>query len=164
MKKILLKIVLASSFLSIANANILEKNETIPETHQVLVSTTKKIDLSGDIKKEFVYFGKLKDYSEITTNLVNNGGNGAINGLTSASGSLANMAGGGLQAAGAGLGIGLAMGIATHFIDQAIADERYILVYDITNSKNEKTRKVVFYISPSFNKEDIIKNYLEKNI
>lgn len=155
---------LATMFFTFANGNIIEKNESIPEIHEIIISTTKTIDLSGNLKKEFIYFGTLKSYSKLTTDIINNGGNGALNGLASASGSLANMAGGGLQAAGAGLGIGLAIAVSTYFIDQAIADSKYVLIYDITNSKNEKTRKIILYISPSFEKEDIIKNYLEKNI
>ena len=64
MKKLALSVVIATSFLfNVANADILKSNETIPVVHQVIVSKTVKIELSGNEKKEFVYAGKLADYS-----------------------------------------------------------------------------------------------------
>ena len=55
---------LATMFFTFANGNIIEKNESIPEIHEILISTTKTIDLSGNLKKEFIYFGTLKSYSK----------------------------------------------------------------------------------------------------
>lgn len=163
MKKLALSVVIATSFLfNVANADILKSNETIPVVHEVIVSKTQNIELVGKEKKEFVYMGKLNDYSEIYTQMLGNAANGAIKGLEVASSSAANTMGTGLQNGLQGAGLGLLVGVGVVVYDKVNADFKYLYVYDLTNSKNEKTRVSVMFISDKYDNEEVIKNYLMK--
>ena len=155
MKKMLSSFLLSTSILTGANAEILEKNEIIPETHQVIVSKTKNIDLSGSLKKEEIFFGNMKEYSS-AKDILFSGANGTLNGL----GSVGNVLADGVKAGGVGLGIGLVFGVGEAIKNGIMEDKKYIYIYDLQNEKNEKTRLIILFVSNDFDNKEIIKNYL----
>lgn len=163
MKKI---IVLFCLCMGIAQAEFFEKNETIPEFHQVTVTTTKNIDLSGSLKKDFVFFGTISDYSKFLDNLMKqsalSGASGALNGINGAGSGISNgIMNGGLQGVVGYAGIGAVMGITFAIIDNIKEDYKFIYIYDITNNNGQKTRKIVLFVANNFNDEFVIKQYLE---
>lgn len=155
MKKRLSSFLLATTILTGANAEILEKNEIIPEVHQVIVSKTKNIDLSGELKKEEVFFGNMKEYSS-SKDILTNAANGTLSGLSSVGNVLAD----GAKAGGIGLGVGLVIGTGMAVAGSVSEDKKYVLIYDIENQIKEKTRIVVLFVSNDFDNKETIKKYM----
>ena len=155
MKKMLSSFLLATTILTGANAEILEKNEIIPEVHQVIVSKTKNIDLSGELKKEEVFFGNMKEYSS-SKDILTNAANGTLSGLSSVGNVLAD----GAKAGGIGLGVGLVIGTGMAVAGSVSEDKKYVLIYDIENQIKEKTRIVVLFVSNDFDNKETIKKYM----
>lgn len=155
MKKRLSSFLLATTILTGANAEILEKNEIIPEVHQIIVSKTKNIDLSGELKKEEVFFGNMKEYSS-SKDILTNAANGTLSGLSSVGNVLAD----GAKAGGIGLGVGLVIGTGMAVAGSVSEDKKYVLIYDIENQIKEKTRIVVLFVSNDFDNKETIKKYM----
>lgn len=155
MKKRLSSFLLATTILTGANAEILEKNEIIPEVHQIIVSKTKNIDLSGELKKEEVFFGNMKEYSS-SKDILTNAANGTLSGLSSVGNVLAD----GAKAGGIGLGVGLVIGTGMAIAGSVSEDKKYVLIYDIENQIKEKTRIVVLFVSNDFDNKETIKKYM----
>lgn len=155
MRRKLSSFLLATSILTGANAEILEKNEIIPEVHQVIVSKTKNIDLSGELKKEEVFFGNMKEYSS-SKDILTNAANGTLSGLSSVGNVLAD----GAKAGGIGLGVGLVIGTGMAVAGSVSEDKKYVLIYDIENQIKEKTRIVVLFVSNDFDNKETIKKYM----
>lgn len=155
MKKMLSSVLLIISILIEAKAEILEKNEIIPEVHQVIVSKTKNIDLSGELKKEEVFFGNMKEYSS-SKDILTNAANGTLSGLSSVGNVLAD----GAKAGGIGLGVGLVIGTGMAVAGSVSEDKKYVLIYDIENQIKEKTRIVVLFVSNDFDNKETIKKYM----
>lgn len=155
MKKMLSSFLLATFILTGANAEILEKNEIIPEVHQVIVSKTNNIDLSGELKKEEIFFGNMQEYSSSKDILIN-AANGTLSGLSSVGNVLAD----GAKAGGIGLGVGLVIGTGMAIAGYASEDKKYVLIYDIENQIKEKTRIVVLFVSNDFDNKETIKKYM----
>lgn len=169
MKKTILSIALASLLLSTNMfSKTFEANNTIDETHQVFVSKTRNISLTNS-KKEFVYFGTFKELKEEYANaqklVLEKGLDGALKGMEHSTNAIAK---GFLDSAakgiGAGIAFGIVLGLADPYVMALYADEEYILVYDYTNDKGEKTRISGLIISNGFDDEEVIKEYLTKKI
>lgn len=155
MRRKLSSFLLATSILTGANAEILEKNEIIPEVHQVIVSKTMNIDLSGELKKEEIFFGNMKEYSS-SKDILTNAANGTLSGLSSVGNVLAD----GAKAGGIGLGVGLVIGTGMAVAGSVSEDKKYVLIYDIENQIKEKTRIVVLFVSNDFDNKETIKKYM----
>lgn len=154
--KNLIKYILITIFsITFANGEIIQANNIIPETHQVIVSTTKKIDLSGELKKEEIFFGNMQEYSS-SKDLLVSAANGALSGLNS----VGNVMVDGAKAGVIGLGVGLVVGTGMAIAGSVSEDKKYILIYDIENQIKEKTRVVVLFVSNDFDNKETIKNYL----
>lgn len=155
MKKILSSFLLTTVILTGVNAEILEKNEIIPEVHQVIVSKTKNINLSGELKKEEIFFGNMQEYSS-SKDLLISAANGTLSGLNS----VGNVMADGAKAGGIGLGVGLVIGAGMAIAGSVSEDKKYVLIYDIENQIKEKTRIVILFVANDFDNKEIIKNYM----
>lgn len=165
MKRIMFILILVSSLWS--------EEIKIDDIYEVYISKTVDIDISKATREE-IYFGEYSAYVEKTTKelqdtMIKNVGNGAVSGLSAVANSTTNNVANGMgkslgQGLGMGLGIGLVMGVIDIGVQKAIANEVYILIYDYTNEKGEKTRVSAFYVAEDFDDEPIVKTYLEEQI
>lgn len=150
--KILIITIFSITFL---NGEILQSNNTIQEIHQVIISKTKNINLSGELKKEEIFFGNLQEYNS-SKDLLVNAANGTLSGLNS----VGNVMADGVKAGAIGLGVGLVIGTGMAIAGSVSEDKKYVLIYDIENQIKEKTRVVILFVANDFDNKEIIKNYL----
>lgn len=141
MKRIIVSLLLVMCISIIANAEFIEKNEVIPEFHQVLVSKTRHVDLSGELKKEFIFFGDRESWAvqyDKTKSVAVKGGLIALSFFVG--------------------------GMSAEAWNEILNNNQYILMYDVENTKKEKTRIIAVFSANDFDDEDIIKNYLDEKI
>lgn len=141
MKKIIFSLFLIMSISTIANATFFEKNEIVPEFHQVLISKTRHIDLNGDLKKEFVFFGDRESWAvqyDKTKSVAAKGGLIALSFFVG--------------------------GMSAQAWNEMLNNNQYILMYDVENTKKEKTRIIAMFSANDFDDKDVIKNYLDEKI
>lgn len=132
------------------------------DKHQIYTNFTKNIKLTSNITKNEIFFGEREKFKTSTAFNSEAFGefavDGLINGLNSGVSTFAKgMTTKGLQHGVAGLGIGLVFGL----IDTAVKynknkkfdeemkkfeNKEYLLVEEITNSKNEKTKKFTLLV------------------
>lgn len=141
LKRLIYSFLLVVSFSIYSNADIIEKNEQIPETHQVVISKTVNIDLSNVLKKDLIFFGDREswavEYDKSKSGL-------AKTGLVALS--------------------FLAGGMSAQGWSEMLNTNQYLMIYDLENNKNEKTRVFAMFVANKFDDESIIKNYLDKAI
>lgn len=168
MKKILTSLAIASLLTTGLFSQTFKENKIIDETHQVFINKTRNISLENSTK-EFIYFGTLKDlnkeYAEIQKSIIEKGLDGTIRGIENSTSSIAK---GFLENAGKGIGLNMGIGLVIGLLDPYVmslhADEQYILIYDFTNSRGEKTRANALFVASSFDDKEIIRKYLENKI
>lgn len=141
MKRIIVSLLFIMCISTIANAEFIQKNEVIPEFHQVLVSKTRHIDLSGEVKKEFVFFGDRESWAvqyDKTKSVAAKGGLIALSFFVG--------------------------GMSAQAWNEMLNNNQYILMYDIENTKKEKTRIIAIFSANDFDDEEVIKSYLDEKI
>jgi len=126
------------------------------------VFVTKSIPFSGGSEKE-VFFGTWNEYgnaqSEALKSVAEHGTVGAISGVSNGAKSLAEgFVGEGLKSAGAGLAIGVVVGVLDHYISNARRNQFYILVKRVSLSNGKVAKKAIMFIgdkNPELSREEI---------
>ena len=154
MKKILLSTILAAVL-----------SQSVFANYEIFTNQSEPFKNSQIVKKKVVYFGSLQNYQkslkEIQKSMALHGVNGALEGLSNQSASLAKgLISEGLKGAGTGFGIGLLIGALNPFVMCFYADQQFIQVYKV-QLKNGKTVFMNKFFDgnkhPSLSKEKIKK-------
>ena len=135
--------------------------------HQVFTNLTKKIELTG-IKKELIFFGhkeKLLESYDVEYRKAMLSLDTAIKGLEYQSDNIAKgLIGSGIKGLNAGAWAGILFSVIDPYVMSLYADKEYLLIYDLTNSKGQKTRISSLFVASSFDNEDEIRAYLDAQI
>jgi hypothetical protein len=114
-------------------------------------------------KEEEVFFGTWNEYgnaqSEALKSVAEHGTVGAISGVSNGAKALAEgFVGEGLKSAGAGLAIGVVVGVLDHYISNARRNQFYILVKKVSLSNGKVAKKAIMFIgdkNPELSREEI---------
>jgi hypothetical protein len=115
------------------------------------VFVTKSVPYERSVAEEEIFFGTWEAYSDAQTELLRSiaehGTMGAIDGVSAGAGSLARgFVGEGMSAAGAGVAIGLVIGLLDPFVMGLYADQQYIAVRNVTLPDGRLVRKAVIFV------------------